>query len=319
MKIALFGGTGFVGRYLVRALVASDMHPVLLVRATSEPPVPSAENCTIVGGDIEDQAAVDRVLKDADAAIYNIGILREFPERGVTYDALHFDGARRVMDAAERAGVKHFELMSANGARADGTAYQRTKYMAEQHLATTALDWTVFRPSVLFGDPDGRMEFATQLLRDIINSPLPAPLFYDGLLPFGAGQFCLSPVHVADVAHAFVNALQREETHGQVLPLGGPDAMSWQEILATIAAAVGKRKLMMPTPAWGVSAAAALLDRFEAFPITRDQIRMLLEGNTCSADAFGPLGIEPIAFNAQELRYLTTPEKGKKSWQQNVA
>jgi nucleoside-diphosphate-sugar epimerase len=80
-------------------------------------------------------------------------------------------------------------VIFANGVKADGTGYQRTKYMAEQYLKTTSLQWTVFRPSVLFGDPRDRMEFATQLHRDIVRSPLPAPLFYDGLVPVKAGMF----------------------------------------------------------------------------------------------------------------------------------
>jgi len=84
MRIALFGGTGFVGRYLVDAFVAAGMHPVLLVRPASKHRVPSAENCTIISGDIEDEAAIARALEGADAAVYNIGILREFPNRGVT-------------------------------------------------------------------------------------------------------------------------------------------------------------------------------------------------------------------------------------------
>ena len=83
------------------------------------------------------------------------------------------------MDAAEGAGLRHFLLMSAHGVKADGTGYQRTKYMAEQYLESTGLDWAVFRPSVLFGEPRGRMEFATQLYRHIVRSPLPATLFYD--------------------------------------------------------------------------------------------------------------------------------------------
>ena len=258
MRVALFGGTGFVGSYLVEALLEAGHQPVVLVRNGSEHKVPQPGRCTLVEGDIGDRAAVQSTVAGADAVIYNIGILREFPARGISFDALHFEGARRAMDAAEAAGAGRFLLMSANGVRADGTEYQRTKYMAEQYLATTGLDWTVFRPSVLFGDPRGRMEFATQLQRDIIGSHLPAPLFYPGLLPFGAGRFELSPVHVEDVASAFVTALQRPDTIGQTIALGGPSALSWRQILETLAAVAGRRKLMLPVPALSISMAAAM-------------------------------------------------------------
>ncbi len=303
-RVALFGGTGFVGSYLVDALLENDMQPALLVRAGSESKVRHRDRCVLVNGDIDDADAIERVVDGSDAVIYNIGILREFPNRGITFEKLQAEGARRVIDAAAAKGVRRFLLMSANGVKPDGTAYQRTKYNAEAHLKGTDLDWTIFRPSVLFGDPRGRMEFATQLCAEIIDSPLPAPLFHTGLLPIDAGQFPMSPVHVTDVAAAFVKALKDPATIGQTYHLGGPETLSWKEILRRLAAAKGRKKLMLPAPALGVMAAAALLDRFEAFPITRDQIRMLLEGNACPPDDLETLGIEPKRFSDDALGYL---------------
>lgn len=303
-RIGLFGGTGFVGSYLVDALLASDFHPVVLVRDGSEAKVRQLNRCTIVNGDIDDADAIKRVVNGSDALIYNIGILREFPKRGITYAKLQDEAARRVMDTAAATGVRRFLLMSANGVKPDGTGYQRSKYNAETHLQATDLDWTIFRPSVLFGDPRGRMEFATQLSAEIIDSPLPAPLFHAGLLPFDAGGFCMSPVHVGDVAAAFVKALQDPQAIGQTVHLGGPESITWREILKRLAAARGRNKWMLPAPALGVMAAAALLDRFEAFPITRDQVRMLLEGNACPADDLVKLGIEPKHFSGEALNYL---------------
>ena len=304
MKVAVFGGTGFVGSYLVDALVVAGHQPVVLVREGNEHRLNQAEHCTLITGDILTQTAIEAALDGADAAIYNIGILREFPHRGITFNELHYQAPVRVIDAAVAAGVKRFLLMSANGVKEHGTTYQQTKYRTEQYLKETALDWTIFRPSVIFGDPRGRMEFATQLARDIIDSPLPAPLFFDGLLPTGAGQFKMSPVHIENVAQAFVNSLDNHAEIGKVYRLGGGDSLTWQEILNRIASAKGKRKLMLPVPALGVSAAASLLDRFEAFPITHDQITMLMEGNACPADDLVELGITPIAFNKETLSYL---------------
>ncbi len=303
-RVGLFGATGFVGSYLVDALLANDMQPALLVRAGSEPKVRHRDRCLVVNGDIDDASAIERIVDGSDAIIYNIGILREFPNRGITFARLQDEAARRVIDTAAAMDVRRFLLMSANGVKPDGTAYQRTKYNAEAYLKDTDLDWTIFRPSVLFGDPRGRMEFATQLTAEIIDSPLPAPLFYAGLLPFDAGKFPMSPVHVTDVAAAFVKALQDPATIGQTYHLGGPETLSWREILKRLAKARRRQKLMLPAPALGVMAAAAILDRFEAFPITRDQIRMLLEGNACPPDDLQTLGIEPKRFFGEALQYL---------------
>lgn len=172
MRIALFGGTGFVGSYLLDALLQAGMQPAVLVRPGHESRLRRRDHCDVVSGNLEDPVSVDAVLRGAEAVIYNIGILREFPARGITFEELHYHAVKRIMQAAERAGVKRFVLMSANGVEAHGTPYQVSKYKAEQSLPFTARDWTVFRPSMIFGN---RNEYATQLARDIVASPLPAP------------------------------------------------------------------------------------------------------------------------------------------------
>jgi uncharacterized protein YbjT (DUF2867 family) len=306
MRVALFGGTGFVGSYIVDALVDSGVHPVVLVRNGHALRVNHPDECTLVTGDVTDPEAIASTLDGCDAAIYNIGILREFPPRGITYTALQLDAVRQAVDAAKEAGAGRFLLMSANGVKADGTPYQVTKYEAEEYLKASGLDWTIFRPSVIFGDPGERMEFATQLANDIIRPPLPAPLFFDGILPVRAGQFRLSPVHVEDVAQAFARSLKSGETIGKTYRLGGDDALTWQQILTTIADAMGKKKTMLPVPACGVRLAAGVLDRFEAFPVTRDQINMLMEGNTCPPDDLQSIDITPRRFTAENLAYLAT-------------
>lgn len=319
MRVALFGGTGFVGSYLTDALVNAGMTPVVLVRPGSESRVRHPDRCRIVRGEVADSGAVADTLANADAVIYNIGILRESASRGVTFEALHFRAPRRIMDAAEQLGIRRFLLMSANGVRADGTPYQRTKYRAERHLAETALDWTVFRPSVIFGDPRGRTEFASQLKHDIIDPPWPAPLFHAGLWPRAAGGFQLSPVHVEDVAEAFVRVLSQPAGIRDTLHLGGPASLTWRAILETVAGVAGRSKLMVPVPALGVSAVAALLDRFEAFPVTRDQLKMLLEGNTCGSGYLERLGIRPRPFDRARLAYLGNSAEHEKPSLKNAA
>ena len=305
MKVALFGGTGFVGSYLVDALVEAGHTPRLLVRSGSEGKVRQPARCEIVLGEIDQPEAVAACMEGADAAIYNIGLIREFPKRGITWEAMHYTGAVTAIDAAVRGGVRRFVLMSANGVKPGGTGYQSTKYRAEQYLAGSGLDWTIFRPSVVFGDPRGQMEFCTQLRDEMIAAPMPAPLFHEGIWPGGAGRFRMSPVAVENVAAAFVRALDTPASHGRIFPLGGPDALEWREILRIIAAATGRKKVMVPAPVGVVRAVAALLDGFEWFPVTRDQLQMLLEGNACDGrEAWALFGIEPIRFEPAALGYL---------------
>ena len=178
MKVALIGGTGFVGSYLVDALLDGGHVPVLMVRPGSESKLKHAGRCTTVSGDIKDPEAISKTIEGCDAAIYNVGILRESKRKGITFEAVQFEGAARTIDAAVKGGVKRFLLMSANGVKENGTPYQRTKFRAEQYLQNTQLDWTIFRPSVIFGDPRGRTEFCTALRDQLLQPPVPAPLFY---------------------------------------------------------------------------------------------------------------------------------------------
>ena len=305
MKVALIGGTGFVGVHLVERLIQDGHQPRLLVRPGSVSKVERPADCEIVSGDLDQPGALDACIAGSDAVVYLIGILREEPSRGITFEALQLHGVEKTIAAARAQGVDRFLLMSANGVRHDGTPYQRTKFQAEESLKESGLRWTIFRPSVIFGEPRGRMELCSQLKHDIIDSPLPAPLFYPGLLPLDAGEFQLAPVCVADVAAAFALALTDPGTLSQTYSLCGPERLSWKAMLSTIAAACGRSKWMLPAPALAVSAVAGLLERFPWFPITRDQLRMLLEGNVCHEnDGFARLGLSPQHFRPEALAYL---------------
>jgi uncharacterized protein YbjT (DUF2867 family) len=304
MRVALFGGTGFVGSYLIDALLHEGHQPVVLVRAGSEARLHRADECIAVAGGLESRTAIAATLRDCDAAIYLVGILRENPSAGITFKALQYDAARLCMETALEQGVARFLLMSANGARADGTPYQQSKFAAEEFLLQSGLQGTAFRPSVIFGDPRGRMEFCTQLLRDMIVPPLPAPAFFSGF-SVARGGFAMSPVAVTDVASAFTGALRDSAFIGKVYPLGGLATLSWPDIIRTIATASGRRKWIVPVPAAPVLAVCRLLDRFPWFPLTRDQLRMLLEGNTVeSGAAFDQLNMRPRRFAVEELSYL---------------
>jgi NADH dehydrogenase len=307
MKIGIIGGTGFVGSYLLDRFAAEGHGMRVLTRPGSEGKLPPLDGIEAVPGDVGDEAAVRSCLEGCDAAVYLIGILRENPSRGITFDALQRRGAERAMTVAEELGAKRFLLMSANGVDAATTPYQTTKLAAEESLKASALDWTVFRPSVIFGPPHGRMEFCTQLKEELIESPMPAPLFYEGLLPKDAGGFRLAPVHAEDVAAAFAKALTDPETVGKTYELCGPDAWSWKQILSAIATAVGKSKLMLPAPVMFVGPVASVMGRFDWFPVTRDQLTMLLSGNTCSEDGLAALGIAGKTFDQESLAYLSAP------------
>ena len=305
MNVAVFGGTGFIGQYVVKELIERGHKPVLLVRPGSGHKVPLPDRCETVTGYMSDIKDIETVLHGCNAAVYLAGIIREFPRKAVTFEELHFLAAVRVMERADALGVNRFLLMSANGVKPDGTLYQRTKYRAEIHLRSSKLSWTIFRPSIVFGDPCGCMDFCTMIRDQIVHPPFPAPLFYTGIFPKSAGTFRLSPVHVSDVASCFGHAIDNDDCFGKILPLCGTRDIEWREIISIIAHVTGKRKVMAPVPSGPVIAAAQLFKKCPWFPVTPDQITMLLEGNTCDSRAvFQRFGIDPVPFNAETLEYL---------------
>jgi NADH dehydrogenase len=306
MKVSIIGGTGFVGTYLIDALLQAGHTPRVLVRHGSGGKLAAAAQCETVSGDIRDVAALDTCLQGTDAVIYLVGILREFPALGITFEESQFQGVERTVAAAQRQGVKHFILMSANGVKAGGTKYQDTKFRAEQCVQASGLAWTIFRPSVIFGDPHGKMEFCTQLQKELVLPWIPAPLFFGGVNILHAGEFQMAPVQVEDVANAFAGALDNPAAIGKTFTLCGPDALSWKNIIQTLAQASGRRgKLAVPAPAEAIKLVAGVLDKQAWFPITRDQIVMLLEGNACSDhSAWQTFGITPKRFALENLGYL---------------
>lgn len=292
-----------MGSYLVEELLNAGHDPIVLVRNPDKAEF-VGESVKVVG-DFFNTSDILKVMENADAVIYLVGIIREFPKRKITFEELHFISARRIMNLALKCGIERFILMSALGVNSYGTPYQKTKFLAEQYLKFTGLKYTIIRPSVIFGDPRSKFEFCTQLKKQLLDIPLPAPAFFKGLNFIRAGKFNFTPVHVKDVSRIIVKALEHDETIGKIMELGGPDVFSWNQILKMMASAAGKSKWLIPVPVWGLKIAAFFLDRFLWFPVSRHQLIMLLEGSSCdSGTLFNTYGIKAIPFNNENLLYL---------------
>ena len=305
MKTAIFGATGFVGKYLLKALNENNHEIYALVRSGSEKRISNINNVNIITGDITNPTNLEQTIMNCSTVIYNVGIIRAFPSKGITYQKLHYEYAKHVIDKAKQYNIKHFILMSANGVKKDGTGYQYTKYMAEQYLKESGLNYTIFRPSLIFGEPHQDQEFCTQLRDTMIKLPIPAPLFFSKGNLLNAGQFQMSPIHVLNVSDFFIKALGNEKHYMKTYQLGGLQSYNWKEIISNISIALKKNKWTIPVPVEFIKIVAFLFDRFKFFPITRDQLTMLLEGNTCTSEQlFDEFEITPIKFCPKNLSYL---------------
>ncbi len=296
MKVFIAGGTGFVGTVMVDHLAGRGHQIVLLARKPEV--IDKANGVQFVAGDAFSPDLTEK-MRGCDAVINLIGIIRAFPAQGVTFEKLHVDAGRTMVEAAKKSGVRRYLHMSANGVRVDGIGeYQRTKSRAEAYVKASGLDWTIFRPSLIFGDPGEKVEFCKQLFQNFRPVPV-IPMF-------GDGNYRMQPVHVKDVARAFGGALEKPETAGSIFHLGGDVTYSYREILNMIFLGAGmKPRPKLPVPWMLARPFVALLGRFPWFPATAEQIDMLMEGNTIPENNFKKaFGISPVPFTVENLAYL---------------
>jgi len=292
MKIFLTGGTGFVGGHLRRALLHKGHEIRLLVHRRGGEPEPGVEQ---VEGDVTKPETLAGKPAGCDAAINLVGIIREFPGRGITFERLHFEATRNVLAAAAAAGVKRHLQMSALGTRpAAVSAYHRTKFRAEETVRASGLDWTIFRPSIIFGPQD-----------DFVNKLAGFIKGYPAVPVIGDGKYRLQPISADDVARCFTMALDMPETIGQTFELCGPDRLSYNDLLDTVARVVGRgRATRMHAPLGLMEAVVPLLQGFSFFPVTMDQITMLVEENICDGSWEETFRFEPVRFEAGIAGYL---------------
>ncbi|MBA3273344.1 MAG: NAD-dependent epimerase/dehydratase family protein [Chthoniobacterales bacterium] len=302
------GGSGFVGSAVISAIIERGYSVNALVRGRSA--TTGGGNVREIKGDLFDRKALDDGMSGCVAVVHLVGIIMEKRSKGVTFERIHTQGTRSVVDAALRNGVKRYVHMSALGTRSDAVStYHRTKYQAEEYVRASGLanglDWTIIRPSLIHGPRGEFMKMEAAWARGKSPPFLFMPYFGAGPLGRG-GAGMLQPVFVEDVARAFVDAIEKPQTIGEIYPLGGPDRLTWPELHHTVARhVVGKKRLVMAVPAWYAKlitqvAPAALL------PFNRDQVIMSQEDNTCDVTkAARAFGWEPQPFEPTLAKYAT--------------
>ena len=285
--IFITGATGFVGSHLVRAFSAAGKKVRALSRdAASASGIAGLPDVEVVYGDVGRPASLLEACRGCTSAIHLVGIIQEGP--GYTFQSVVVDGTRNVIEAAKEAGtVRHFVYQSALGTRAGAsTEYYRTKYAAEEMTKSCGLDYTITRPSVIFGKGDG----FTRRLAQVVRAGPVIPVT-------GSGKVLMQPVSIGDVAQAFLKVVENPYWFGKTLAICGPEKLSLDEIYREIAAALNIKKPLVHVPMFMMMPAAALMESLlPAPPVTRDQLLMLLEDNVCEANTFKEMGITPKLF-----------------------
>ncbi len=310
--ITLFGGSGFVGRYVARALAKAGYRVRVATRnphlAYFLKPMGAVGQIQLVQANVRDADSVARAIDGAWGVVNLVGILSEGGRQ--TFQALQARGAGAVAQAARDAGIERFVQISAIGADADSPSkYARTKAEGERLVREALPGAVILRPSIVFGTEDGFYNKFADMARFTPALPL-----------IGGGKTRFQPIHVADVAAAAVAALENPAHRGRTFELGGPRTYSFKEVLEYITATIQRPRLLAPLPfpvagAIGAAGEMAAALPFVQAPLTRDQVEMLKSDNVVGAGGEGlgtiaDFGITPATVESIVPSYLYRYRKG---------
>ncbi|HBG47698.1 MAG TPA: hypothetical protein DDW94_12040 [Deltaproteobacteria bacterium] len=293
--ILVTGGTGFVGSSLARELLKNSYRVRCLARRPERAAALGEAGCQLFKGDVTSISTVLKAITpEIEAVVHLVGILAE--SRGASYRAAHVEGTRNVVEACKGLGVSRLIHMSALGARALAPSeYHRTKWEAEEIVRASGLEYTIFRPSVIFGREDRFTNVFARAMRLV-------PIVF---VP-GNGQNRMQPVFVEDVARSFVQSLKKKETIGKALEVAGPEPLTFDEIIGRIGEAIGRRRPLahVPMPVMNVAAFFAEM-LLPSPPFSRDALKMLLEENTTSRNALVEVfRMRPVSLSEGLQTYL---------------
>jgi NADH dehydrogenase len=303
-RITVFGGSGFLGRYVVERLADRGVVVQVAVRdpeaAKHLKTLGQVSQVTPVACDIKDEATVRRLVAGSDAVINLVGILAERKKQ--TFGALHVDAADAVARAAADAGCTALVHVSAIGASETALSeYSRSKAAGEAAVRGAFPAATIIRPSVIFGQEDGFFNLFGGMARMLPALPL-----------FGGGKTRFQPVYVADVADAIVAALYEDDATGQTYELGGPEVATYAELMDILLHEVRRKRFLVPVPFFIGDIQATFAGLLPNPPVTRDSMKSLREDNVVSDDAntLADLGVQATAMQTILPTYLHRYRKG---------
>ncbi len=296
--VTIFGGSGFIGRYVVQRLAQQGWIVQVAVRRPSQAQflktLGDVGQITPLRAPLQDEMAVRGAVEGAEAVINLVGLLYEKGKQ--RFGAVHYLGAKRIAEAAAELGVKRLVQMSAIGADVSAEAeYARSKGAGEQAVRTAFPKAAIVRPSIVFGPEDGFFNLFATIARLSLVLPL-----------VGGGRTRFQPVYVGDVADAIVKCLSDPACAGKTYELGGPRVYSFKELLQLMLDQIRRRRLLVPVPFWAATLQATFLEILPVPPLTRDQVKLLRRDNVVSPGALtlADLGIQPTSLEVILPTYL---------------
>lgn len=301
--VTVFGGSGFLGRHIVRLLAKKGFRIRVACRrpdlAGHLQPLGNVGQITAIQANLRYRDSVDRAVMDADYVINCVGILFESGRN--TFDAVQAFGAKAIAEAAKKQGAKLVHVSAIGADKNSEADYARTKAIAEEAVLKAVKDAVIIRPSIIFGPEDGFFNKFADMSRLAPALPL-----------IGGGHTKFQPVYVADVAEAVVKGVMGEIEGGKIYELGGPEVLSFKQCLETMLRVISRSRPLVYLP-WSIASligSVASLIPFIDPPLTADQVELLKSDNVVSDAAtsegrdLAGIGITPTAVETILPTYL---------------
>ena len=284
--ILVTGGTGFVGSHLIKRMRQEGIPVRAIVRDPDKARALNDLGVDVVKGDVSDTDSLEKATIGVERIIHLVGIIQEAP--GATFQRVHVDGTRNLLEAARKSGVRHFFYQSALGTRPNAKSeYHKSKWAAEELVRASGISFTILRPSLIYGPGD---QFTIRLSEMIRLSPV---------LPIiGSGRSKVQPIFIDDVATCIVTAVTSDCCLNEIYEIGGPDQLTYEEVTVAIADAMGVKRPTLHLPLFFMKSMATVLKAvLPKPPVTTDQLIMLQEDTVCTMrDIRDAFGIEPLGF-----------------------
>ena len=297
MTVLVTGATGLLGRQVVQRLLDANRDVRVIVRRPGSEDVFATPPTDVCYGDVGNPEALTEALRDISQVIHLVAVIRGGHRQ---FDAVNRLGTANLVAAAKAAGsVRHFIHVSAVGAvNNPRLPYLHSKWAGEQEVIRSGLPYVILRPSLIFGPGDEFTTAVAALIRSLPITPV-----------IGSGNNRLQPIHVADVARCVVASLSGGLRGNRIIEIGGPDQLSYNEIINIVAHTLGRRRRRLNIPVWTFSLPVALMETLTPRPpINRAMLRLITLRNVAPphsvADAFGFLP-RPLSGNIDHVKAVT--------------
>lgn len=298
--IFVAGGTGFIGTALIAALKEEGHAVRCLVRASRKGSRCEEMGFETVPGDITEGESLRGALEGVRMVVHLVGIIEERGKQ--TFKKVHVEGTRNLLEEAKRAGVRHFFYQSAIGADLGSWAvYHRTKAEAEEMVKASGIPYTIFRPSLVIGHGGGFIEKLQGIIKTGPVIPVP-----------GKGEAKLQPIYVGDLVKCILKTVDNPGALGRTYELGGPEHLTYNQVVKTVAAAMGVEKPLVHIPSALAALGVKILQWTPLRPATLEQLRLLNTDNICERDSVRKnFGFEPISLREALNLFISLQGQGR--------